>query len=293
LEAKKIGGNYYLYQSTTIWDKAEKKRRKVSQYLGKITPDGVVEKRDRQRGVRSVFEYGNARALWRLADEISPTLRKWFPQDYLEILAIGIVRLLQPTPLRLMKSRWEKLYLSRKYKASLSPNTLTEKLRRVGSDWASQKGFYEELLKDTRTLVFDLSCIFSHSENLRLAEKGYNTRHLYLKQVNFALFFSLDKKVPVMLKPIPGSVRDIKSLKTTIREYDLSSYIIVLDRGMASYPLADLMDEEEMKFILPLRRNFEIIDYYLPLRGSFAYRGRGINWGKKGWRERPSTSSRM
>lgn len=281
LEAKKIGGNYYLYHSTTVWDKAVKKRRKVSEYLGKITSRGLEEKKDRRRGVRTVFEYGNARALWHLAGDIMPSLRKWFPQDYLEILAMGIVRIIQPTPMRLMMSRWEKLYLSREHRASLSPNTLTEKLRRIGSDWASQKGFYKELLRDTRSLVFDLSCIFSNSENLRLAEKGYNTRHLYLKQVNFALFFSLDKKVPVMLKPIPGSVRDIKSLKGALREYDLSSYIIVLDRGLASYPLADLMAEEKMKFIMPLRRDFEIIDYDLPLRDSFVYRGRGINWGEK------------
>lgn len=281
LEAKKIGGNYYLYQSTTVWDKAEKKRRKVSEYLGRITPDGLVEKRGRRRGVRSVFEYGNARALWHLAGEIMPSLEKWFPFDYLELLAMGIIRLIQPTPLRLMKSRWEKLYLSREYKASLSPNTLSDKLRRVGSDWASQKGFYEQLLKDSRALVFDLSCIFSYSENLRLAEKGYNTRRLYLKQVNFALFFSLDKKVPVMLKPIPGSVRDIKSLKSALREHDLRSCIIVLDRGLASYSLADLLEEKEMRFILPLKRNFEIIDYGLPLKESFVYRGRGINWGRK------------
>lgn len=281
LEAKKIGGNYYLYQSTTVWDKAAKKRRKVSAYLGKITPSGLEEKKDRRHGVRTVFEYGNARALWRLAGELLPSLRKWFPLDYLEILAIGVVRVIQPTPMRLMKSRWEKLYLSKEHRASLSPNTLTEKLRRIGSDWASQKGFYEELLRDTRSLVFDLSCIFSHSENLRLAEKGYNARHLYLKQVNFALFFSLDRKVPVMLKPIPGSVRDIKSLKDALGEYDLSSYIIVLDRGLASYPLADLMAEEEMTFIMPLKRDFEIIDYDLLLRDCFVYRGRGINWGEK------------
>lgn len=281
LEAKKIGGNYYLYHSTTVWDKAAKKRRKVSEYLGKITRRGLEEKKDWRHDVRTVFEYGNARALWHLAGEIMPSLRKWFPQDYLEILAMGVVRIIQPTPMRLMKSCWEKLYLSREHIASLSPNTLTEKLRRIGSDWASQKGFYEELLRDTRSLVFDLSCIFSHSENLRLAEKGYNTKHLYLKQVNFALFFSLDKRVPVMLKPIPGSVRDIKSLKNALREYDLSSYIIVLDRGLASYLLADLMDEEEMRFIMPLKRDFEIIDYDLPLRDSFVYRGRGINWGEK------------
>jgi len=32
------------------------------------------------------------------------------------------------------------------------------------------------------------------------------------------LFFSMDTQLPVLLKPLPGSVRDIKALKTVIDE---------------------------------------------------------------------------
>ena len=66
-------------------------------------------------------------------------------------------------------------------------------------------------------MLFDLSSIVSHSENLKLAEKGYNAEHLYLRQINFALIFSSEHNVPVMIKAIPGSIRDIKSFKHIVK----------------------------------------------------------------------------
>jgi len=36
-----------------------------------------------------------------------------FSNDYHEIIAMGIVKILQPTSLKLIKGRWEKIYLSK------------------------------------------------------------------------------------------------------------------------------------------------------------------------------------
>lgn len=281
LEVKKIGKSYYLYRSTTIWNSVKKKRIKDSIYLGKITEKGVIEKAEKPKHIRTIYEYGNAKALISLASEILPLLKEAFPDDYNEILAMSIVRLIRQTPIRLIKNVWEKLYLSAENEVSLSPNILSEKLRMIGSDWASQKVFFEHLMSKSRVLLFDMSSIFSHSENLRLAEKGHNADHLYLKQINFVLFFSQDNKIPVMIKSLPGSVRDIKSLKNVLKEFNLISCIVILDRGFASYVIADLFEEKELNFILPLKRNFEIIDYEMPLESYFVYRKRGIKWGKK------------
>ena len=282
LEVKTIQGKPYLYKSTTHWDKTEKKRKKDSVYLARITQEGVIEKTERVRRIRSIFEYGNAKLLTILADDILPSLKKFFPDDYNEIVAMSIIKLIHQAPIKSMKSRWEKLYLSTESDAALSPNTLSEKLRRIGSDWVSQKRFFDTLLTDSKVLLFDMSSIFSYSEDLRLAEKGHNADHLYLKQVNFVLFFSQDKKIPVFMKSLPGSVRDIKSLKNVMGEVSLGDdTILVMNRGFASYSLADLFAEKKLKFVQPLRRNFKIIDYDTPFQKSFLYRGRGINWGKK------------
>lgn len=280
LEIKKLNNNYYLYHSTTRWDKKEKKVKKVSDYIGRITPKGVVE-RKKSNDVRSIYEYGNSEYLHLLAQDIIKPLKKSFYDRWKEIIACSIVKTIQPLPLRLIKSRWGKLHISQKIDASLSPNTISEVLRDIGKDYASQKEFFDELMVGSKTLVFDLSSIFSYSENLHYAEKGHNADHLYLKQINFMLFFSMDKQLPVLLKPLPGSVRDIKALKTVIDEVNAKDSTIILDRGFASYVLPDLLKEFEFNFILPLRRNFTEINYDMILESTFLYRKRGIKWGRK------------
>lgn len=280
LEVKELNKNYYLYRSTTYWDKKEKKVKKDSEYIGRITPKGVIEKK-KSNDVRSIFEYGNSELLHILAQDIIEPLKKSFYDRWKEIIACSIVKTLQPLPLRLIKSRWEKLHLSQKIDASLSPNTLSDVLREIGKDYASQKEFFDGLMVDSKTLIFDLSSIFSYSENLQYAEKGHNADHLYLKQINFMLFFSMDTQLPVLLKPLPGSVRDIKALKTVIDEVNAKDSTVVIDRGFASYVIPDMLEDFGLNFILPLRRNFIDIDYSWNLDYIFSYRKRGIKWGRK------------
>ena len=57
LEVKRLNGNYYLYHSTSKYDRKVHGPRKVSEYIGRITESGVVEA---HRSSRSVYEYGNS-----------------------------------------------------------------------------------------------------------------------------------------------------------------------------------------------------------------------------------------
>lgn len=277
LEVKVLNKNHYLYNSTTRWDKAEKKVKKVTKYIGRITPQGVIECRENSR---TIHEYGNSKILYDVAEEILKPLEESFVYRWKEVLACAIVKTIQPLPLKLIKSRWEKLHLSQIVDASVSPNTLSDVLREVGKDYASQKRFFDSLMSKSKFLAFDLSSIFSHSENLHYAEKGYNPDHVYLKQINFMMFFSIDKQLPVMMKPLYGSIRDIKALKEAIDDVDAKNSIVVLDRGFASYGTPEMLSKKHFSFILPLRRNFKIINYGKKLENYFIYRKRGIKWSK-------------
>ena len=112
MEVKKIGQNYYLYQSTTGWVREQNKRKKVSKYIGKLTERGIVTGSRTKRYVRLIYEYRDAKLLIDIINEIIEPLKAAFPDDYHEIMAMGIVEILQPTCLKLIKSRWEKIYLS-------------------------------------------------------------------------------------------------------------------------------------------------------------------------------------
>ena len=182
-----------------------------------------------------------------------------------------------PIPLKSVKDRWEKLYLSREIQAHLSSNTLTDILRDAGSDMAAQMDLFQSLITESRKLAFDLSSIFSRSENINMVAKGHNADHIYLPQVNMALAFDLDQYRPVFLKPLEGSVRDVKSLRNALGLIHFDA-ILVLDTGFSSQDLAEII-RSDMKFVMPLRRSQEIIYYSMDLGSSFVYRDRGIRSG--------------
>lgn len=280
LEIKQLNKNYYLYKSTTVWNKEKGKIKKISEYIGRVTPKGVIEK-SQAKDIRSIYEYGNSYFLYELSKDFLEHLKISFYDQWQEIFACAIVKTIDPVPLKLIKSCWEKLHLSQEMNPAISPNSLTELLRSIGKDYSSQKEFFSNISNNSKTLIFDLSSIFSHSENLKLAEKGYNHEHLHLNQINFLLFFSGDNHLPTMLRPLNGSVKDIKALRSVLDEVNLKKCILILDRGFASYDLPKELKNLKSRFIMPLRRNFKCINYNMKLENSFIYRERGIKWNVK------------
>ena len=279
IEVKKINGHLYLYKATSIRVPNKKWPKKITgEYIGRITPNGLIETKTRER---TVYEYANAMFLSSILDEITPQLRNCFPDEWKEIAALAITRTIRNVPIKYVKDAWEKLYLSTKIEASLSRNTVSEMLRTVGADWDSQSTFFSSLIKGNSIFYFDLSSIFSRSVNLNLAEKGYNKEHLFLDQINFALLFSQEQKTPVMLKSMPGSIRDVKSLRSVMEEFPLKNCIVILDRGFFSQSNIETVISLDALFIQPLRRNSKLIDDKLKPNRPFAYRERGITFAVK------------
>ena len=193
--------------------------KKVGEYIVRITENGVVEA---NHNVREVYEYGNSELIRLVSGDIVGALKKHLPDYWESAYALSAVRLIEPVPLKSVMERWEKLYMSMQIKARLSPNTLTGLLRDLGS--ASHHGLFRELMQDSRKLAFDLSSIFSRSDNI--VQKGHNADHLHIPQVNMALIFDLDRYRPVFLRPLDGSVRGVKSLRKVLEEVDFNGILM-------------------------------------------------------------------
>jgi len=274
VEVKTRGNNRYLYKATSKREPGKKYPKKVTgEYIGKITRQGLITTQTRER---TVYEYANSMLLSSILNEVTPQLRSCFPDEWKELAALAIVRTIRNVPIKYVKDAWEKLYTSTQLEASLSRNTVSEILRAVGADWNAQSTFFSSLIKGKSIFYFDLSSIFSHSANLNLAEKGYNKEHLFLDQVNFALLFSQEQKTPVMLKSMPGSIRDVKSLRYLMEEFPMKNCIVIMDRGFYSKTNIDIILSLSASFIQPLKRNSKLIDYSLKPNRPFTYRERGI-----------------
>lgn len=286
LEIKYIQNKPYVYRSTSVYNKATKSPKKVSTYLGRLTQEhGLIAKGTRVPRIvgipRSIHEYGNAALLGEEFRDLLPIIQEAFPTCWQEMVALTFTRVTGYTPLSRIGDAWEKLDTSLEISADCDPRTLSRVLTTVGGDRAGQQAVFQYLSSQSRHLVYDLSFLFSHSDTVNLAEFGYNAEGVWLPQVNIALFSATDTGLPVMIRALPGSVRDVTTLLRSLREIDTSRIMLVLDRGFVSDQNEKTLIEEQIPFILPQRRNSTRYMTRIHLNDHFFYHKRLIHAGKR------------
>jgi transposase len=286
LEVKTRGKNHYIYHSTTYWDKELKKPRKTSKYLGKLDSDkGLIESGERTKiqpsNIRNITEYGNSMLLHEMMRDLMPLLRKGFPDCWKEICALAMVRVTGIVPIKRVKDAWEKLYDVDGIKPHLNTKNLSKVLHKVGINRAGQNIIFNYLVDQSKQLVYDLSSFFSRSINISQAERGYNKDKIQVPQINLALLCSADSGLPMMIRSLPGSVKNIKTLYHSINELELDGKILVLDRGFFSTDVVEFLDDKNIAYVLPTRRNSHFYDVRIHLNGHLYYHDRLIRCGKR------------
>ncbi|MCL2712947.1 MAG: transposase [Methanomassiliicoccaceae archaeon] len=284
-EVKVSNGNHYVYYSTSRYDPETKSARKVSEYLGSLDPEkGFVPKekdaRRRERTV-SIRETGTVRLLDLCAGGLLNSLKRRFPENYDQLYALALMRCINPTPLKRASSYWEKFDNFRNLRPAMSPKSLSQMLEDVGSERYAQDLVFNDIGTDCRELAFDLSEFFSASEGISFAEEGRNAEHNDSPQINIAMICAQDSGVPVMVRMIPGSVRDMKTVCATVKEMGRKDVVLVADRGFYTDENIDALGACGMKYVMPVKRNS--ILYGKTAVGEydfFEYRGRLIRFGK-------------
>jgi hypothetical protein len=290
LEIKQRGEKYYVYHSTTYWDREQRKAIKTSKYLGRLDrEEGFIESnKDAAQSnkatipeVRSVTEYGNSVLLHESMKEIKPLLMEGFPDNWEEICALSMLRVTGNVPLKRAESSWQKLYNVESLEPDLRPNGLSKMLHNVGINREGQELVFKSLLDQSPQLVYDLSSMFSRSMNISLAEKGYNKDKIHVPQINIALICNANSGLPTMIRSLPGSVRDIATLRNSIRELDIRNKLLLLDRGFFSEDVFLFLEDRKISYLIPARRNSHYYDTRIHLNSHFRYHGRLIKCGSR------------
>jgi len=284
-EIKKSFKSYYVYKSTTVWNKESKKRDKKSTYIGKLDKENglIIESSKKiitQCKVEKIKQYGNAALLNIAMKDLQRPLKEVFGDIWEEIYALAFVRVTGYVPLKRVESVWDRLYNITEISPSLNPKNLSSILKEIGLNRIKQDRIFESLSKTEQQLIYDLSVVFSRSEGINFAEKGVNKDKIHIPQINLVLLCSANDGMPTMIRAIPGSVRDITSLYNSIQEIGLAGKTLILDRGFFSDDLMNFLIEKHLSFIIPARRNSILYDYLIKLNKHFFYRDRLIKCGK-------------
>lgn len=285
LQLKEIDGRYYVHRSTSVWDKAEKKPKKISEHLGTITLDGEFKPKTPRTNVpvtdREIYEYSNSRLAYHLLQNVHDSLKNYTPYAD-ELVSMAIIRAIDPQPLRMHPSRWEKLYISRDMNVTVNPKHLSSVLKSVGKEKTWWHDLFSGLMETDDLLLYDLTTVFSQSQNIKRAEKGYNRKKLYINQIGVILAFSTENNLPAGVDVFRGSVKDITTFKEFLELLKPDEVGFIVDRGLFSEPLIKDLRKEGLSYVMPLRKDSKYIDLrWLRWQDPFTYRKRTIRWARR------------
>lgn len=275
IEIKEHRGKFYAYRSKSSWDKERKRPTRTSEYLGTVTKHGLRTRYEAT--LKGIYEYGHVAFVWRVLEEngVLESLAKNFSDEWKTVLIFAMNRLIDPRPMKSIGSWYEKTYLAKQLPAPVSPNTISKVLESIGGDWKSQLAFFEGMRRNGEKLVYDGSVIFSSSKENPILEVGYNKDKLLLPKANVVMAFSHNRFFPIFFRVIPGSIHEITTLDVLLEELG-GNVVLVMDKGFTSLPVSKKIHRRRLSFIVPLKRNSEMIDYYAKLGSFFMYRKRPI-----------------
>lgn len=271
LELRRIKGHYYVYKVRNEWNKQQKKPLKITKILGSITPDGIYHPK-RQRTLISttrVYDYGNSELCLKLSQDLQNATANLPLKD--ELLALSIIRAIDPGPIRLAQSVWEDTYTSRKINVNLSPKNVSDFLSTLGSMVEETYDLFAKLSPEGGMLFYDLTSVLSYSKKLKLAERGYNAEWEQVSQVKVAMAFSTSTWLPVAVDVFYGSLKETKVLKYFVERFPGSDVGFVMDRGFKSYKLLPDLKKQHIHYIAALMKNSKLLPACAKMTGAFEY----------------------
>lgn len=275
IEIKKIGNSFYAYEVTTVWDRNEKKRKKVSKYLGKWVQGKIEGKKSPHP--KNVYELGNISLLWVALREsgLARLLQMFFPDYYNEIVLLSFSKIANPQSLKNLKTWYEKTYLAKMLKTSVSLESLLEFLREIGMQENVQRDFFRKFGGKKEQLVCEVPISFWASKDTNPLEldQEYLLPHFHL-----LLAFSKAEKQPCCFRLVPGSSMDIKAFWRFAEEIRDKNAIFILDKSFLDKHSLDSLEGATFNFILPLRRSNGIVDYEKRIPGWFLFKERIVGY---------------
>lgn len=197
-----------------------------------------------------------------VAKDVLPALRKHFGSEAESIYCASLMRLAHQSPLKNMELHFRQDFLSENFSnVSLSDKKMTSLLKSVGENREKINAFFKEFSKPGEHILMDITAIHSKSREMSLNHPGYNSQGNFDPQANLLLLFSQTQHEPVYYRLLPGNIRDVKSVKISLKESGISDAVFIADKGFYSESNIAELENAELHYVIPLKRNHTLIDY--------------------------------
>lgn len=260
-----IKGKYYLYECTSKYNPEKKRSQKITtKYLGRITEEGLIPPKKKKCvdiDNVSVKEYGASEAVSQLGENVYQTLKKHFPDEADKLFAMAVLRLIEHCPFKRISEAYTNSYLSEKFGGmAFSSGSISNFLKDFGKKREKIVEFLKEFIGSSEYVLFDGTNIISNSAQMNINRLGYNSHRQYDPQINLMMAFSADVHSPGYYRIVPGNVRDVTAFKQSVIESGITNMTVIADKGFGSEDNFSMLEEHDLKYIVPLRRNNNMIN---------------------------------
>lgn len=268
-ELRLMKGRYYLYEVSSKWNKEKKRAQKITgKILGRITEDkgftpskGNVQSAPLNMEV-SAKSSGIGPFVETVIKDVLPALKKHFGSQAESIYCASIMRLAHQSPLKNMDFFFKHDFLSEIFAdISLSDKKMTNLLKNIGENREKINAFFKEFSKPGEHILMDMTAIHSKSKEMNINQLGYNSSGNFDPQANLLLLFSQTQHEPVYYRLLPGNIRDVKSVKLSLKEAGINDAVFIADKGFHSVSNITELESAGLQYVIPLKRNNTLIDY--------------------------------
>jgi transposase len=278
-------GAIYRYTVESYWDQEKKAPRNRQICLGRVDPETgeLIPSKRRKKEVVIPSESSSS--------EITVTSRIIGPNLILEKITrdygidslldrcfgekakkmLSLVYFLVQKGLALSRVEQWSVATRHPVEQFISSQEVSELLRGLSED--DRHRFFShwmERILEEDYLCYDITSVSSYAKNNEYSQWGYNRDGESLEQINMAMLFGQNSRLPVYYRRLPGNISDVATLNTTLQSLDfLSSHLmhLVLDRGFYSKTNLDELYKRSHKFTIavPVARKWveQIIDDHI------------------------------
>jgi transposase len=190
-------------------------------------------------------------------------LKKHFPDLWKPILAMVYCRTAHKAPLKNIPFYWSQSAMADLLglDKALNDQRISDLLFSLGSMQANIHEFLKPKDNSSKTVLMDATDIVLQSNKITLAQKGYNSNMDFQPQFVLLYLYDASSLKPLYYRLLPGNIREISALKNTIKISGMEHCVYIADKGFFSASNIDALERLGMQFIIPLKRNNELIPY--------------------------------
>ena len=270
----KRSGITYIYESVSYWDREKKQPRSKRTLIGRLNPttgeivptDGRGKRRAQKEADPAIRKgpvpvtrtnrlfFGATYLLDQIGEVTGLTsdLKTCFPNTYKQIQSIAYYLVLEDQNPLFRFKKWAAIH-RHPFGKDIPSQRSTELFQSVTEE--AKMHFFRLQGKrraEKEYWAYDSTSISSRSETLRQVKYGKNKDDDHLPQINLALVFGEESKLPFYYRKLAGNVPDVKTIQELLRELDVLGYEkikLVMDRGYYSAENINALFKKHLKFL--------------------------------------------